>query len=138
MLRIACISVMCLAACNGPSPHFANAPVTRIAVEGSTFDVRVQGNLAEAIRVNPEYAPRFGPIRKRAGVAMAQASGCEVVDVLGDQSISTGVLACNGTDHAEWLIRTAVATAGYDCIESNDWAWEKSSQDYTDYECFPR
>lgn len=84
-----------LAACNTAGPHFRGLPVTRITVEGSTFDVRVRDELAEAIRINAEYAPRFGPIQRRAGIAMAQVSGCTVKDVRGDQAQATGILDCD-------------------------------------------
>ena len=83
-----------LVACNTAGPHFRGLPATRITVAGSVFDVRVNGDLAEALRVNPEYAPRFGPIRQRAAFAMAAVSGCEVEDVLGDQALATGRLDC--------------------------------------------
>ena len=83
------------AACNTAGPHFRGLPATRITVEGSTFDVRVRDELAEAIRINAEYAPRFGPIKRRAGIAMAQVSGCEVKDVRGDQAQATGILDCD-------------------------------------------
>jgi hypothetical protein len=65
-----------------------------VTVDGSTFDVRVRGELAEAIRTNMEYAPRFGVIRERAGRAMAMVSGCEVREVRGDQALATGILRC--------------------------------------------
>ena len=74
--------VIGLAACTAPSRDFRGLPAQRITVEGSVFDVRVRGERAEAVRVNTQYAPRFGPIRARAGRAMAQASGCEVKEVL--------------------------------------------------------
>lgn len=94
-MRGLCVLILAgLVACGGPSPHFRTAPVTRIAVNGSTFDVRLRGHLAEAIRVNPGYAPRFGPIRQRAGMAMALVSGCPVRRVLGDQAVATGWLDC--------------------------------------------
>jgi hypothetical protein len=83
-----------LSACNSAGPHFRGLPATRVEVDGSTFDVRVRGDLAEAMRINPEYAPRFGPIRDRAAFAMSAVSGCDVTDVLGDQALATGVLAC--------------------------------------------
>jgi hypothetical protein len=69
-----------------------------VTIEGSTFDVRVRDNLAEAIRVNTEYAPRFGPIRQRASIAMAQVSGCEVKDISGDQALAKGRLKCGPND----------------------------------------
>jgi hypothetical protein len=89
------ISLAMLSACNTAGPHFRGLPATRITVEGSTFDVRVRGELAEAIRINAEYAPRFGPIQRRAGIAMAQVSGCTVKDVRGDQAQATGILDCD-------------------------------------------
>lgn len=88
------VLLMIFAGCDTPSPHFGAAPVSRIAVNGSTFDVRLRGNLAEAVRVTPEYAPRFGPIRYRAGLAMALVSGCSVTTVLGDQAQALGRLDC--------------------------------------------
>lgn len=84
-----------LSACNAPSREFRDAPVTRVTVDGSVFDVRLRGTRAEAMRVNAQYAPRFGPIRGRAGRAMALASGCEVTDVYGDQALAFGVLDCD-------------------------------------------
>jgi len=83
-----------LAACNTAGPHFRGLPATTVTVDGSTFDVRVRGELAEAIRTNSEYAPRFGPIQDRAGQAMVLVSGCEVREVRGDQSQATGILKC--------------------------------------------
>ncbi|UWR29687.1 hypothetical protein K3758_15290 [Sulfitobacter sp. W002] len=87
--------VIGLAACTAPSRDFRGLPAQRITVDGSVFDVRVRGERAEAVRVNTQYAPRFGPIRARAGRAMAQVSGCEVKEVLGDQALAFGVLDCD-------------------------------------------
>jgi len=83
-----------LTACNAAGPHFRGLPATRVTVAGSVFDVRVRENLAEAMRINGQYAPRFGPIRARAGLAMAQVSGCVVTEVRGDQALATGLLDC--------------------------------------------
>ena len=83
-----------LAACNTPGPHFRGLTATRIEVDGSLFDVRIRGEMAEAMRLNFEYAPCFGPIRNRAALAMGAVSGCMVRDVLGDQALATGVLDC--------------------------------------------
>ena len=89
------IGLSTLLACNAPSAEFRDVPPTRITVDGSVFDVRVRGTRAEAMRVNAQYAPRFGPIRGRAGRAMALASGCDVVEVLGDQALAFGILDCD-------------------------------------------
>lgn len=112
------ISVLLLAACDAPSAHFAAVPATRIAVNGSLFEVRVRGHLAEAIRVSPEYAPRFGPIRYRAGLAMALVSGCSVRRVLGDQAQAVGWLDCPGRAAPAVRVdracrRVAAGEAGY-------------------------
>lgn len=84
-----------LVACTAPSRYFRGAEVTRVTVDGSVFDVRVRGELAEAVRVDPAYAPRLGPIGPRAGRAMAQVSGCRVRGILGDQALITGILECD-------------------------------------------
>ncbi|KKN92567.1 hypothetical protein LCGC14_0207260 [marine sediment metagenome] len=90
-----CTLVMLMAAgCNMPSAGFSGLPVQQIIVDGSVFDVRVNGAQAEAIRINMEYAPRFGPIRDRAARAMVQASGCKVTHVVGDQAVAIGKLDC--------------------------------------------
>ena len=85
-----------LAACAAPSPHFKASPATRIVVDQTVFDVRVRGELAEAVRRNAQYAPRFGPLRAQAGFAMAQVSGCKVLTVTGDQAVALGTLDCDG------------------------------------------
>ncbi|MFS4581286.1 hypothetical protein [Phaeobacter sp. C3_T13_0] len=83
-----------LAACSSASPHFQRQSVQRIEVGNSIFDVRLRGSLAEAVRVNPQYAPRLGGIRHRAKQAMELASGCSVRNVLGDQALLVGQLDC--------------------------------------------
>ena len=92
--RLLIFLALSLTACNTPGPHFRGLPATRITVEGSTFDIRIRDELAEAIRINPEYAPKFAPIRDRAAIAMAQVSGCTVKEVRGDQALMTGLLDC--------------------------------------------
>ena len=93
-IHLSLAAALCLAACNTPSPKFRGLEPTRVTVDGSTFDVRVRDNTAEALRVNAEYAPRFGPIRERASKAMSLVSGCEVKAVTGDQALAFGRLKC--------------------------------------------
>ena len=83
-MRIWPLLLFALAACNTPGQPFRGLPATRVTVEGSVFEVRIAEDRAEAIRVNTQYAPRFGPIRERARIAMAEVSGCEVKTVQGD------------------------------------------------------
>jgi hypothetical protein len=93
-MRLILISLIFLTACNTAGPRFRGLPATTVTIDGSTFDVRVNGRLAEAIRTNTQYAPRFGPIRDRAGRAMQMVSGCTVKEVRGDQAQATGILDC--------------------------------------------
>ena len=86
--------LLLLPACDGGSPHFMGIPPTRVEVEGSVFAVRVKGDLAEGVRINPQYAPRMGPIGGRAARAMEQVSGCTVREIRGDQALILGLLTC--------------------------------------------
>lgn len=85
-----------VSACAGGSPHFMGIPPTRVEVGGSVFAVRVKGRLAEAVRINPQYAPRMGPIGDRAAIAIEQVSGCAVREIRGDQALILGILDCPG------------------------------------------
>lgn len=95
-MYISLLVVLFLMGCNTPSPAFRGIAPTRVTVEGSTFDIRVNGLRAEAMRVNAQYAPRFGIIETRAAAAMQQVSGCDVTAVTGDQALAFGKLKCNG------------------------------------------
>lgn len=128
------ILFLLLAACNTPSPHFRGQPVTRVQVEGSQFDVRVRGNLAEAIRVNPQYAPRLGPISGLAAFAMSRVSGCDVIGVLGDQALVTGVLSCDDRPETR-AIRSAPMR--FDCHELQSWVETLDGRQYYDFDCDP-
>ena len=121
-----------LAGCADRNDHFNGSPVTRIAVAGSEFDVRVRGELAEAVRRNPQYAPRFGPIRARAGFAMAEVSGCRIEQVLGDAAVALGLLDCDGRPRS-WPL----ATGAYDCVQLDSWVSHGQGLEYFDYDCTP-
>ncbi len=114
MIRL--LAFLLLAACSGGTPYFRDLPATRVSVNGSVFDVRVRNELAEAVRVNAQYAPRLGPIRDRAALAMAQVSGCPLLDVLGDAAITVGVLGCD-QELGEKLIFGALLRRPYECID---------------------
>ncbi|WP_296764343.1 hypothetical protein [Sediminimonas sp.] len=87
-----------LAGCDAPSPYFSAVAPVRMTVGGSTFDLRRRGRLVEAVRVNPQYAPRLGPVAARAGVAMARMTGCRVRGLRGDQALILGILDCDAAD----------------------------------------
>lgn len=121
-----------LAACSGGTPYFRDLPATRVAVNGSVFDVRVRNELAEAVRVNAQYAPRLGPIRDRAALAMEHVSGCPLLDVLGDAAVTIGVLGCD-RELGEKLIFGALLLRPYQCV---DYGYT-SGYDYQVFECTP-
>ncbi|MDW4497314.1 hypothetical protein R5H30_04920 [Sulfitobacter sp. D35] len=117
-----------------PGPHFEGVEATRVTTKGAVFDVRVNGRLAEAVRVNTRYAPRFGPLADEAGLAMRQVSGCTVTEVRGDQAVATGLLDCgDGPPPASRL-----APGGtYECVPLAGFPDDDLSGTYLDYECVP-
>ena len=130
------LSLLVLAACSAGTPYFRDLPATRVAVNGSVFDVRVSGDLAEAVRINAQYAPRLGPIRDRAGLAMAQVSGCPILDVLGDAAVTVGVLGCDRAA-GQRLLLTAVSTPNYECTDYGLFEDVGKDHGYQVFECTP-
>lgn len=122
------------AGCDAGARHFRDVPVTRVAVGEAVFDVRVRGELAEAVRRNVQYAPRLGPLRGQAGLAMHQVSGCEVVYVLGDQAVTLGLLDCDGKPR-DWHL--LLQNRGYECNELGGLSRNGPGGGYTTFECDP-
>jgi hypothetical protein len=120
-----------LLGCNRAGPHFRDVAATRVTVAGSTFDVRVKPRLAEAMRVNAEYAPRLGPIEGRAALAMQAVSGCAVTQVLGDAALLTGVLDCGEGS------LPLIAGRSYDCDLVQDYASEGLGTVFREFDCYP-
>lgn len=83
-----------LAACDSPSVAFMGVPAQRMEVEGSVFSMRIDGDRVESIRVSREVLPSRATILARAEQAIAQASGCEVRGIDGDQAIQRARLKC--------------------------------------------
>ncbi len=132
MLRL--MLILMIAACSSAGSEFRALPATHVEVDGSRYDVRVRGGIAEAIRVNPQYAPRLGHLGGRAAFAMAQVSGCEVVGVFGDQAVMTGVLSCDGRS-PDW--RLSATALRFDCLQNSQWVNEGPGLDYAEFECDP-
>jgi hypothetical protein len=105
MFRYLFLSSLLLAACDTASPHFWGSESKRVTVSGSTFDVRRRGRLAEAIRINAQYAPRLGPIARRAELAIEHVTGCPVKELRGDQAVIIGILKCGGRDDIAKIAR---------------------------------
>ena len=131
MRLVLILVVLTTAACNTPSREFRGVEARRIAVEGSTFDVRVRGELAEAIRVNAEYAPRMGPIADRAALAVATVSGCVVTRVTGDQALTVAQLDCDGRPN-DYVPPPAVS---FECERIGDPLRLDGDPRYADYDC---
>ena len=77
-----------------PSIELRGFDSATVTVEGSTFDVRVKGTVAKAIRTNLQYAPGMGQMGGRASVAIEQVSGCKVKRFGGDQAVIFAELDC--------------------------------------------
>lgn len=134
--RLAVLPFLYLSACSVGAPSFDVAPATRIEVEGSVFDVRVAGAFAQAVRRNPSYAPRPRPTNDLARRAMEQVSGCQVLALDGDQSLSVGALSCPGRKTPAPAVRGA-GPARYDCMEIATGIHRSDGGEYVDYECTP-
>ncbi|MEP2531094.1 hypothetical protein [Shimia sp.] len=133
MRWISLILGMIMTACNAPSPYFRAAEVTRITVDGSTFDVRQRGRLAEALRVNTQYAPRLGPIGQRAAYAMEVVTGCDVVEIRGDAVSILGIMECDGSKQRPPL--ASYVPLYQDCEVVDVWVPSGGSTGYLEAEC---
>lgn len=85
-----------LVGCDTPSIKFRGIDPVRISVGKSTFDVRIDGDRAEAIRINTEWAPRLEAVAPRAVAAIEKVSGCKVTKLGGDQAMILARLKCSG------------------------------------------
>ncbi|QIE46920.1 hypothetical protein G5B38_16110 [Pseudohalocynthiibacter aestuariivivens] len=98
MVRILFLFIALLVtACDMPSPEFRGVTPMRVKIAQSTFDVRVRGTRAEAIRVNTEWAPRLAATAPRGVAAIEVVSGCKVRKLRGDQAMMTAHLNCGGS-----------------------------------------
>ncbi|MEL7514285.1 MAG: hypothetical protein AAFU82_09795 [Pseudomonadota bacterium] len=132
-MRFLALICLFLASCNTAGPYFRGLPATEVTIDGSTFDVRVNGKLAEAIRTNAEYAPRFGPIAARAQAAMELVGGCPVREMRGDQAQALGILKCGKRPPAP-----ALAPGGsYACYPVHILTSPADPPDYQELNCEP-
>ncbi len=113
MKLYALLVCLLLIACDIPSPYFRGIEPTKIEVQGSSFSVRRRGKLAEAIRTNTEYAPRLGPIARRAEIAIETVTGCPVKELRGDQAVVLGILKCGKPDDLATIRRGPVPVTLY-------------------------
>lgn len=83
-----------LAACDTPGPGYSGVAPVRMHLGGSSFDIRVTGRRAEAIRVNAEWAPRLAAVGPQAVLAIERVSGCKVNRLTGDAARMVARLDC--------------------------------------------
>lgn len=88
---------MMLASCSSSHPAFMGVEATVVEVQGSTFQIRIKEELAEAIRTNFEYVPKIGDTFPKAKIAIEMVSGCTVVpdSMRGDPALMVARLKCN-------------------------------------------
>lgn len=87
---------LALAACDTVPPKWAPYPPKRVEIQGSTFDVRQNGQYVFAFRRNSEWAPNLRAIAPKAIAAMEQATGCRVLrqSIRGDAVFITALIKC--------------------------------------------
>jgi len=127
MRLIAPVLLTLLAACSSASPAFRDAAPVRVAVGPSTFDVRVVGHHAQAIRLSREWAPRTLSVAPRAAAAIAAVSGCDVPRLWGDQAMLEAALIC-----------TARSRAAEGVPRAHDCRAVPTRQRWTEVACTPR
>lgn len=109
MMRWIILSAGLLAACDTPGPDYRGVAAQRVTVGKSTFDVRIDGDTAQAIRLNAEWAPRPMAVMPRAVAAIEQVSQCRVSQIGGDQAVIKARLDCGDGPPV------APRTLEYDC-----------------------
>lgn len=80
--------------CDTTGPGFRGIAATRITVGGDTFDVRVNGTRAEAIRLNSRWAPRLASVAPQGVAAIERVTDCRVRKLDGDAAVMTARLDC--------------------------------------------
>lgn len=133
-MRLGLFLVFCvLASCAVPNDPFSGVPSQRITVDGSTFDIRIRNELAEAVRTNIEYAPRLGMIESRAYRAMARVSGCRVLSLSGDQAVMIGQLDCD----SDGQVIIPAQPFSLECQQISDSYRLDGEPRYAEYDCIP-
>lgn len=121
-----------LAACDAPGPYFRDQPATRVRVGEMVFDVRVRGDLAEAMRLNTQWAPRLSGVQGPAAAAMAHVSGCAVRQISGDQALMLGRLDCGDGRGPGLSDHLAIEL---DCYRVDTWRIRGLNQKTAVYDC---
>lgn len=92
--------IMCLfnalVSCSSATRQFSGIDPVRVTIERSVFDVYVNGNEVQIIRMNIEILPDFAMMAAREISAMEKVTGCRVVrtSFSGDQAMATARVEC--------------------------------------------
>lgn len=80
---------------DGPSA-FQGMPAQTVRHKNMKFDIRVRGQMIEALRLNSMAFPSTRQVRPIALQAMRQVVGCEDVAIIwADPSVALGFHACD-------------------------------------------
>ena len=90
------VLLLCLAACDSPSPRMIGADRAEMRVAGKTYVVYRKGPAFEAIRLDRVAHGGHDAARAAMLSAVAQATGCEPIaaSVTGDSGVMRGRLDC--------------------------------------------
>ncbi len=130
-----CLVFLVSAACDTPHPRFAGVDPVRITMGQSTFDVRVKGGEAEAIRLNAEWAPRPEAVAPRAVAAIERVSGCTVRRLDGDQAQFFARLKCSKDDRPMAVLPGRIE---YECDIADAYIDRGLGEAVTEMTCTPR
>ncbi|MEM6578334.1 MAG: hypothetical protein AAF678_07570 [Pseudomonadota bacterium] len=84
----------CVTACGQPGLFYRGVDPVRVTMGEDTFDVRVKGLRAEAIRLNSRLSRNVSDIRLQTVDAIEAVSGCRVAQLTGDQAVAEAALDC--------------------------------------------
>ena len=82
--------------CDDGSYAFQGIHAQTVRHKNMKFDIRVRGQMIEALRLNSMTFPSTRQVRPIALQAMRQVLGCEDVDIIwADPSVALGFHACD-------------------------------------------
>ncbi len=111
---MACLLILFLSGCGGGSPAFRGVDPVRVHAGGHVFDLRVDGQRAEAVRRNMAWVPRLASVGGPAVAAIEAVSRCRVDKLTGDQAMIRATLDCG-----EGAPRTRLAKPQLECDAYN-------------------
>ena len=91
-----CVFLIFLTSCDDGTYAFQGMPAQTVRHKNMKFDIRVRGQMIEALRLNSMTFPSTRQVRPIALQAMRQVLGCEDVAIIwADPSVTLGFHACD-------------------------------------------